>query len=286
MELFRALAVLAEPPTEETARVAEALGLGEPMIADEYTELFVFQLYPYASVYLGSEGMLGGEARDRVGGFWRALGQVPPTEPDHLAVMLALYARLCELEEEGGAARENWHRARRAFLWEHLLSWLPFYLTKLAEVAPPFYQRWGEVLMKAVLAEVGAAGRQEALPLHLREAGPLADPREEGGGADFWPSLVAPARSGMILTRADLRRAAEALGCGLRMGERKFVLKSLAAQDAAGTLGWLVEEAALWERRHRALEPALGAVAGWWAARAGAAARLLGELKQEASIVV
>ena len=90
MELFRALAVFAEPPTVKAARVAEAPELGELPTADEYTEVFVFQLYPYASVYLGAEGMIGGEARDRVAGFWRALGQMPPAEPDHLSVMLAL----------------------------------------------------------------------------------------------------------------------------------------------------------------------------------------------------
>src|SRR5215217_8141929 len=170
MELFRALAVLAEPPTEGTGRVADALGLGEPPGAEEYTELFVFELYPYASVYVGREGMLGGEARDRVGGFWRALGQVPPAEADHLAVMLALYARLGELGEGEGseAGRAGWRGARRAFLWEHLLSWLPVYLGKLAEIAQPFYQRWGEVLMKALLAEIEAVGTQELLPLHLR----------------------------------------------------------------------------------------------------------------------
>ena len=288
MELFRALAVLAEPPSEETGLVAEALGLGARPGADEYTELFVFQLYPYASVYVGGEGMLGGEARDRVGGFWRALGQVPPAEPDHLAVMLALYARLSELEEgeREGAGRENWRVARRAFLWEHLLSWLPVYLTKLAEIAPPFYQRWGEVLMSAVLAEIGAAGRQEALPLHLREAAGLVDPRGDGGDADFWQSLLAPARSGMILTRADLTRAARSLGCGLRMGERRFVLRALVAQDARGVFDWLSGEAALWEKRHRSSAEALGAVALAWAAKAAAAAKLLGELKQEAPEVV
>src|SRR4029453_9462546 len=98
MELFRALAVLVEPPDRPgAARVAEALGLGGAPEASAYTELFVFQLYPYASVYLGAEGMLGGEARDRVAGFWRALSLVPPAEADHLALMLALYARLCEL---------------------------------------------------------------------------------------------------------------------------------------------------------------------------------------------
>src|SRR5919202_3998337 len=132
MELFRALAVLAEPPTSKAARVAEALELGELPTADEYTEAFVFQLYPYASVYLGSEGMIGGEARDRVAGFWRALGQTPPAEPDHLSVMLALYARLVELEtgESDEGRREVWRNGRRAFLWEHLLSWLFAYLTK------------------------------------------------------------------------------------------------------------------------------------------------------------
>jgi TorA maturation chaperone TorD len=286
MELFRALAVLAEPPTEETARVADALGLGAQPRAEEYTELFVFELYPYASVYVGREGMLGGEARDRVGGFWRALGQVPPVEADHLSVMLALYARLCELGEEEGAAHANWPRARKAFLWEHLLSWLPVYLVKLAEVAPPFYRGWGEVLMAALLAEIEAVGRQELLPLHLREAGGLIDPRESESEGEFWQSVLTPARSGMILTRADLRRAGRALQCGVRMGERKFVLKALAAQDAQAAFDWLMEEAAAWEKRHRAFEKTLGAVALAWAAKAEAAGRLLGELKHEASKVI
>src|SRR5918992_4869148 len=117
MELFRALAVLAEPPTEEAARLAEALELGALPSADEYTELFIFQLYPYASVYLGAEGMMGGEALDRIAGFWRALGEMPPAEADHLSVMLALYARLVELEDDEGdaARRAGWRGARKAF---------------------------------------------------------------------------------------------------------------------------------------------------------------------------
>src|SRR3712207_633531 len=124
MELFRALASLVEPPNEAAARVAEPLGLGPPPGAAEHTELFVVQLYPYASVYLGAEGMMGGEARDRVAGFWRALGQTPPADADHLSAMLALYARLAELErdERDAARRASWRSARRAFLWEHLAS--------------------------------------------------------------------------------------------------------------------------------------------------------------------
>ena len=104
MELFRALAVLAEPPERpEVARLAELLDLGEPPSASEYTETFVFQLYPYASVYLGAEGMLGGEARDRVAGFLSALGLAPPHEPDHLSTLLATYAQLSapDWDDEG-----------------------------------------------------------------------------------------------------------------------------------------------------------------------------------------
>src|SRR5918912_4061024 len=100
MELFRALAIFAEPPTAKAERVAEALELGRLPGAEEYTETFIFQLPPYTSVYLGAEGMIGGEARDRISGFWRAIGETAAAEPDHLSVMLALYAQLAELEDE------------------------------------------------------------------------------------------------------------------------------------------------------------------------------------------
>src|SRR5215207_7052333 len=122
MELFRALAVLVEPPDRPgAARVAEALGLGELPEASAYTDLFVFQLYPYASVYAGVEGMLGGEARDRVAGFMAALGHDVPAEPDHLALLLGAYAGLAEAEqgESDERRRGRVRGARRALLWEH-----------------------------------------------------------------------------------------------------------------------------------------------------------------------
>lgn len=285
MELFRALAVLVEPPGEEVARVAEALELGPVPEASEYTELFVFQLYPYASVYVSAEGMLGGEARDLISGFWRALSQTPPAEADHLALMLALYARLCELAaaESDAVRRQSWEHARKAFLWEHLLSWLPVYLCKLADVAVPFYRRWSEVLMKALLAEALAVGRPEALPLHLRAATTLIDPRRGVEVGEFLQSLLSPVRSGMILTRSDLSRAARHLNLGMRLGERAFILRELFGQDASGMLEWLEGEAGRWAKRHHSYVDSLGEVAVAWEAKATAAASLLEELKREAT---
>ncbi len=287
MELFRALAVLAEPPTEETARVSEALRLGALPTADEYTELFIFQLYPYASVYLGAEGMLGGEARDAISGFWRALGEMPPVEADHLAVMLALYARLVELEdgENESTHRASWRRARKAYLWEHLLSWLPVYLSKLAELAPPFYRKWGEILLESLLAEALVLGEQDSLSLHLRAASGLIDPRQSEDAGEFCQSILTPARSGMILTRADLTKAGRKLGMGLRMGERKFILKALLAQDASAIFDWLIEEAIVWTKRHQEHREALGGIGRAWEEKSKAAASLLEELKVSAQEV-
>lgn len=289
MELFRALAALAEPPSDEQSveRLAGALGLGTPPTASEHTEVFVFQLYPYASVYLGAEGMLGGEARERVAGFWRALGQAPPPEPDHLSALLALYARLAELEEgEADAARRaGWRGARKALLWEHLLSWVVAYLDKLAGVAPPFYRGWGELLSQALLGEAASVGAQEALPAHLRAAEGVADPRARTV-EEFLQSVLAPARSGVILVRSDLNRAARSLNLGARAGERRFALKSLLGQDAAGVLGWLAGEASSWTARHRARRESLGQVAAWWGARAEATSALLRELSAEAEEIV
>lgn len=279
MELFRALALLAEPPTKECERVAEALELGPLPCESEYTEIFLFQLYPYASVYLGEEGMIGGEARDRVAGFWRALSQTPPREPDHLALMLALYAGLAGLEEDEGDAvkRSALRNARKAFLWEHLLSWLPVYLDKLSEIATPFYRKWGEILFQALVEESRVVGRQEQLSLHLRDGGGPIDPREEGL-EKFLQSLLTPARSGIILTRADLQRAARALSLGSRMGERLFILKALFGQDADAMLSWLARETSSWIALHRKRAKVFGEAAKVWEQKSEATSELLEQL--------
>jgi hypothetical protein len=284
MEIFRALAVLVEPPERPgAARVAEALGLGGLPEPSAYTDLFVFQLYPYASVYVGAEGMLGGEARDRVAGFLSALGHDVPAEPDHLALLLGAYAGLCEAERDEADERRRGRvrGARRAMLWEHLLSWLPVYLDKVEMVGPRFYRRWAETLRAALDAEAGELGTQEELPLHLREAPALADPRESAPD-EFLKTLLAPARSGFVLVRDDLARGARELGAGVRAGERLFALRSLIGQDAAGTLDWLAREAEGWQALHQRRLGAHGRVAEWWRARTASTARLLRELKADA----
>jgi TorA maturation chaperone TorD len=275
MELLRALGVLCEPPSPAHRWLAEALTLrGDPR-GDDYAELFLFQLYPYASVYLGAEGKLGGEARDRVAGFWRALGLVPPPEPDHLAALLGLYASLAEQEaDEADPARRLLRRqARRALLHEHLLSWTGPYLDKVSELASPFYREWAVLLRTALAAGVAELGPREGLPAALRVAPPLESPAVVGGKA-FLAQLLAPARTGVILVRDDLLAAARELQLGLRIAERRYVLESLLQQDAAGTLRWLSTHAAGWSERHESTH---------WSERAEATAAVLAQAAHEAA---
>jgi len=277
METLRALGIFCEPPTREHASIAQALGLPEPPEPAAHTECFVFQLYPYASVYLGNDGMLGGEARDRIAGFWRALGMTPPAEPDHLTLMLSMYAGLadaCRAETDHRGAsrgavdplrRDALESAKRAYFWEHLASWLPPYLDKVREVGSPFYREWAGLLGQVLAEEAKEIGERETLPLHLREAAPL--PGAECSLDELLSALLAPARSGMLLVRDDLRRAARELGLGARRGERRFVLRALFAQDTARTLEWLAQEADRWAQRHAERS---GPIARDWARRARA----------------
>jgi TorA maturation chaperone TorD len=283
MELFRTLGVLAEPPTSETERLTEVLGIGRPPTGDEYAELFLFQLYPYASVYLGPEGMLGGEARDRVAGFWRAIEVDPPGEPDHVAVLLALYAHLVDLEDQAPSARQKaaLGTARAALLWEHLLSWLPVYLDKIADLAPEPYRRWGELLMAALEEEARRTVLPEALPLHLRATESLTP--QKASSEDLSRAVLAPLRCGMIVTRTDLARAARQTGLGLRAGERRFALDALLAQDAPAMCRWFQDEALTWVQRHRNRAVWLPAIAGDWATRAQCAADALGGVQLAAA---
>ena len=285
-ELLRALAVLAEPPEPAHARVAEALGLEAPPDGTAYASTFLFGLRPYASVYVGPEGMIGGEARDRIAGFWRAVGRRPPAEPDHLSALLGLYAAL--LEDVGGAEPAEsalLGRGARALLEEHLASWVFVYLDRMRLEPEGFFSRWATLTAEALSAAVEAGGPPASLPVHLREAPALPDPRSAGGGG-FVQALLTPVRTGMLLTRGDLVGLAGALGLGARVGERRRVLEHLLAMEAAGALDGLAGFARRAADLHEARAPLLGPVAAYWAGRARDAAALLSSLAQDGATVV
>jgi hypothetical protein len=288
-ELLRALGAVAGDPAD--ARTAAA-ALGLPGCGNaEHADVFVFNCPPYASVYLGAEGGLGGEGADRVAGFWRAIGLDPGAgEPDHLTSLFSLYASLGEAAAEARTARTAaaLSQMRRALFDEHLWPWLPGYLgavTDLGGVGLGALGAWAELTLRAVKRERGRGrgpsrgehSRGEhsgsgGLPLALREAPPPVD--ADGGLGDLLAGLVAPVRSGLILTRRAVAAGAGQVGAGHRIGERRFALRAMLESEPDRTAGWLGQEAARWSRRHARIA-AGDPVQQWWAGRAGATARVL-----------
>ena len=155
-ELLRALGAVPDSPAAARC-VGAALGL-DPVSDAEHTGAFVLNCPPYAAIYLGPQGAIGGEGADRVAGFWRAIGITPPTEPDHLAALLGLYARLGEAA--AGARRAATGAAlaqsQAVLFWEHLWPWLPAYLDAVGDLAIPALDGWAALIRRAIAAERAA----------------------------------------------------------------------------------------------------------------------------------
>ena len=271
-ELLRALGAVADSPAAARA-VAGPLELG-PISDAEHTEVFVLNCPPYASVYLGPDGALGGEGADRAAGFWRAIAIPPPAEPDHLAALLALYASLGEAAEQARrpATAQALTRSRQVLFAEHLWPWLPAYLDAVADLAVPSLTAWAELCRRAVTAEFSAQPAWPRLPLALRAA--PADAGDDLRLAGLVDALTTPVRSGVILTRRRLAAGAGEAGVGHRIGERRYTLRAMFGQEPHATLAWAAREAMRWRHRHTS-RAAGDQVARWWAARAGRTGALL-----------
>lgn len=260
-ELIRALGALAEEPTDA---VAAALGLHPPLDRADHTEVFTFAALPYASAYLGADGMLGGEAAGRVAGFWQALGYDPPETPDHLAALLGLYARLGEQEAAtpDRARRALIRQGRTALLWEHLLPWTGVFCDLVRHARVPPWDRWADLADETLRDEwVSLDESPDHLPRHLSDAPSALTPDFEVA------QLVAPLRTGMILTRSDLATAARSLGLGIRLTGRLPTLEALLGQAHPQVLAWLADHARRWEQQHRR-RPGPGPIDDFWADRA------------------
>lgn len=279
MEIFRALGTLIESPSAEHARAAAALGLPALPSAAEHNRVITRQRYPYASVYLGAEGMVGGEARDRIAGFRRALG-TPDREADHLASLLGLLAALDQWrrDEPNRARRVLLAEARVTLVWEHLASWTGPYLASFQGCGAAFYEAWASLLGKVLVRLEREMAFPDYLPAALRTAPGLADPRRDGG-APFVAALLSPVRCGVIVLHDDLVRLGNEAGLACRAGERRYVLNSFLAQDPVTTLEWLASHAQRWHARVDTIQPT--PVAKWWSQRAAATSSLLSELAAE-----
>ena len=282
-ELFRSLgaAVLTPPPGNRA--VCAALDLPIPT-GVEHTDAFVLSAPPHAAIHLGPEGKLGGEGLDRIAGFWRVMGLRAPEDADHLGTLLMLYAELGEAERSashergpGTAAPGEGGAVPRAHL-------------ELGAGLPARRHRPRHRLCRSVGAadRAGiACGVCAARACRDAAVGAARPPRQPMDAADSLDetldALVAPIRSGVVLTYRDLAECGHQVGIGLRRGERRFALRAMVEQDARGdAAGGSAHHARRWSQRSAPTLPAANDPCAWWSERAAETARVLETLVAEA----
>jgi TorA maturation chaperone TorD len=242
MDLFPSLGELIEAPGPEQARIARMLGLpGEPTRVD-FTNLFVVQLFPYASIYLSPDGLAGGQVQDRIADYWKVLRRPAPPEVDHASTLLRAYGTLTRgAQDNGASAMANLtDQMRHAFFWENLASWLPIFLLRTRRHGSRFYNAWSDLTLDALEAEAAAMGSAPMTPLHLRNA-PM--PPSIAHAAAFVDGLFVPVVSGLILSRSDLGRCARDNELTIRFADRRYTIKLLLAEKTGPVCKWLQTEA-------------------------------------------
>ena len=136
-----------------------------------------------------------------------------------------------------------------------------------------FHRAWAGLMADVLVAEADGLPPRAQLPTALVAA---PAPLTLSSRRELVEAVLAPARSGMVVTRADLVRAGSDLGLGVRRGERRLALDGLLDQDPAGILAWLGRAAEEWACMLPRWHPgALDPVGRWWEGRARAAADVL-----------
>ncbi|WP_298208681.1 molecular chaperone TorD family protein [Ferrimicrobium sp.] len=250
-EILEAIAEVIENPDPHPT-IPEVLDL--VWTRDAFTELFDFDLPPFASYYLTIGPVLGGTPVDYLRGLLSAYlpPELQPTQPDSLAFLLRLLAFLAE--------QESWERAEAIF-YEALNPWLSTYAHAVATFAPSGLRRIGILLGEICETWYEAVPPVTTLPYLLRH---VPEPPSEDDRKDLVDFLLSPVASGLILPRSQLIRITHQREIGMRPGGRRFSFESLLDTSPKATLAAVLESV---EGQLRWYQPMDSPVSRWWQER-------------------
>lgn len=209
----------------------------DQLAADHY-EVLGINVFPYESVFLGTESVMGGAVAANVASAYEQAGfTVDPgraEDPDHVGSELKFLSRLCQGEAkawEGELRSEASHLRglQRLFLDKHLLRWLLMLKQALRQLGHPFYEALAELAWELVLShreDLATDSSNELLDLAL-PAGPRPINPDEAGVREIAEYLLTPAISGFYLSRDDIGRLARAHRLPRGFGSRQDMLTNL-----------------------------------------------------------
>ena len=199
----------------------------------EHYQLFVHNVFPYESIFLGDDGLLGGTITESVAGFYQRIGFTPTSDEsaDHISTELSAMAYLCfaeldAIEDEIPHQVERLRQLQRHFLDEHLLRWLPAFVFAVEQQEPTIYtdvvrQSFDVVCRHRVQLGDDLMATSNRFVL---TASPdlLAD--EKTSLRDIARYLLTPAYTGFFLSVDDIRRIGATFRVPHGFGKRQQIL--------------------------------------------------------------
>lgn len=257
--------------------------------------LFGLNVFPYESAFLDGEAKLGGEVSESVLRFYQQGGFVAARSSegsDHLAIELQFLAFLSEAEGEAiqdGLARValRIRDLARLFLDEHLLVWLPSLVQAIRQQGDRFYAVLADLTLD--LASLHRDDLETVLlaspaRFHLPPApAPIID--DQTSLKAIAGCLVAPALSGIFLSRDDITRLARGQKLPRGFGSRAQMLANLlhAAADYEqfdALLDDLQSLIGAWRQAYSDLQgTGAGRAAAFWLERLAETERMITELR-------
>ncbi len=220
----------------ELAELSELQNYSQSELDEQFTWLFEFNVYPYASVYLDPSGMLNAPWTGFVTGVYEALGLQPSDTQlaDHLSVLLEATAALLERELKATSAlsAEQTRHAQRVILLDHLLPWLPVFCNTISRIDTGIYRQLCASLQDLVCEHSQNLIEAKPKPFTFYNQGEnqeLDNDKSQSEAEKHLRYLLTTAQSGLMLSRKDIIQAGQTLQLPIRFAERRFMLQNLIA---------------------------------------------------------
>jgi len=212
------------------------ISLDESRDGSEHYQLFIHNVFPYETIFLGDDGLLGGTITEKVAAFYRRIGfqSASDESADHISSELEAMAYLCfaeldAVEDHIPHQIHRIHQLQRRLLDEHLLRWLPAFVIAVEQQTHTVYTeivRQSFDLVCKHRLQLGDDLMAATDTFSLAEPFDLLD-NEKTSLRDIARYLLTPAHTGFFLSIDDIRGIGAAFRVPHGFGKRQQILTNL-----------------------------------------------------------
>jgi TorA maturation chaperone TorD len=253
----------------------------EEELAAAHYDLFGLNVFPYASIFLHGDMMIGTAVTNSIQNFYHEVGftDYASDMADHIGNLFGLLGYLSAAEADAfedhkvAEARRMQHLQLR-FLNDYLLPWLPALTKAVQQQGSSLYGSLLELSLDFVTAQYNQLQENsvgDAPAFRLPRSPNLLD-NEKTGLRDIAEYLLIPVYAGFYLSRDDVRRLGSEHDLPHGFGKRKQILTNLlrtavdydVLEDVIFSLRRICTD---WQSYYQALEPVLEPFAVIWQKR-------------------